>query len=378
MSVQKLISKLHLYVGLWLGFLVIIVGLTGTALVYFYPIDRLLNPSLLSVEPSDRQVPLESIIAAARAHRENLTGPTRVQIPPRADMPHILAFEDAEGEWIEVMVDPGNGAVLGSRRAEDALIWQIFLLHTELLAGERGFLVVALTGGAALIASLSGLYLWWPRAGRWRHALRFKASRNARRTIYDLHRIGGAYFSLIIIMLSFTGLYIMYPDIFGAPLRAVAAAPAEQPPTAAPASCARRTTADQAAALARGRFPDARLTTLYPSSDNADPHEIAVWRPGEWRYPYGATRVYVAADCPQVVRVDDARAAPLETAVRNAMLPWHSGQAFGPFGQVLVFLSGLGLTGLVVAGFLIWWQKRPERRRRRARASARLQAGEAR
>ncbi|MFX7140616.1 PepSY-associated TM helix domain-containing protein, partial [Acinetobacter baumannii] len=42
-----LLVKLHLYIGLWLGALFVLLGLTGTVLSWRHEIDAALNPELL-------------------------------------------------------------------------------------------------------------------------------------------------------------------------------------------------------------------------------------------------------------------------------------------------------------------------------------------
>ena len=42
--------KLHLYIGLSLGFIFVLAGLTGSLLVFYVEIDELLNPALQIAE----------------------------------------------------------------------------------------------------------------------------------------------------------------------------------------------------------------------------------------------------------------------------------------------------------------------------------------
>ena len=49
---RRLCSKVHLYVGLALSLLLIVISLTGSTLVFRGELDRLLRPDLLQVEPA--------------------------------------------------------------------------------------------------------------------------------------------------------------------------------------------------------------------------------------------------------------------------------------------------------------------------------------
>ena len=46
-SLKCLLSKLHLYAGLWFGALFVLLGLTGSAIAWMPELDAYLNPNLL-------------------------------------------------------------------------------------------------------------------------------------------------------------------------------------------------------------------------------------------------------------------------------------------------------------------------------------------
>ena len=45
-SIKCLLSKLHLYAGLWFGALFVLLGLTGSAIAWMPELDAYLNPPL--------------------------------------------------------------------------------------------------------------------------------------------------------------------------------------------------------------------------------------------------------------------------------------------------------------------------------------------
>ena len=66
-SVRRTATLLHRWVGLTVGLLLAVVGLSGSALVFREEIDLALNPELLRVEVRDARQPLAAVVGAARA-----------------------------------------------------------------------------------------------------------------------------------------------------------------------------------------------------------------------------------------------------------------------------------------------------------------------
>jgi len=67
---RKIWLTVHLYLGLSVGAVLLLVGLTGSLLVFWLEIDRWLNPALTLVAKSDISFglkPMQDIVAAATA-----------------------------------------------------------------------------------------------------------------------------------------------------------------------------------------------------------------------------------------------------------------------------------------------------------------------
>jgi hypothetical protein len=58
----------------------------------------------------------------------------------------------------------------------------------------------------------SGLYLWWPRPGKWKGALTIKSRSSSQRFIYDLHKVAGVYGLVMLLVLTFTGICLEIPE----------------------------------------------------------------------------------------------------------------------------------------------------------------------
>src|SRR3546814_8121606 len=117
-----------------------------------------------------------------------------IRRPPRSTrtdtlFPYTTLFRSHDLR--EVLVDPGNGQILGSRIWRSNFVAVTYDLHYTLLVGRSGRDIVGF-GGIGLLLSLgSGLYLWWPRAGGLRRALHVKSRAPFSRRVYDIHKCAG-------------------------------------------------------------------------------------------------------------------------------------------------------------------------------------------
>jgi len=82
--------------------------------------------------------------------------------------------------------------------------------HENLTIPEySGRQIVGWVGTGMLIMSLTGLWLWWPRGGGFLRGLRWTRSQ---RSTFNLHHLIGFWISIPLAVVSFTGIYLAFPQ----------------------------------------------------------------------------------------------------------------------------------------------------------------------
>jgi uncharacterized iron-regulated membrane protein len=377
-TLRRVCSKAHLYVGLALGLVLIAISLTGSALVFRGEIDRWLRPDLLEVEDpgGERVGPGAAVQAAGNAWPG--AEPRLVHLPQRPGAPYKVWLESGE----HAFVDAYRGTLLGTRGPQEGMMNTLFALHAELLAGETGLWLVGATGLLTLLLAGTGLVLWWP-AGlhqlRWRRlrvGLKVAWRRGPWRLNYDLHRAGGFYTALFLVLVAGTGSALAFYSETGALLNwATGSRPLPPPPTveersnaAVPAS-----SLDDALRAARKELPAAQATFVYLPQAPEAPLSVRMRTPPEW-HPNGRSFVYLhPQEGQRVLRTDDMRDAAGGAWLLPFAYPLHVGVwkigAVGSFVvRVLYALLGLAPAVLSVTGMLIWFRRwRKKQRAVRAR-----------
>src|SRR5918912_572989 len=151
----KVLLKLHTYVGLSIGLLLALIGLTGSLIVFGDELDAWLNPGILRVEPRGEQPSAQSMLDAVRAAYPN-EKLGRVRLPREAHDSAEICF-DARREPRCVYVDPYSAAVLGERVPARSFKGRLVSLHRRLLSTEVGEVIIGVCGLLLLTLSLSGL-----------------------------------------------------------------------------------------------------------------------------------------------------------------------------------------------------------------------------
>jgi uncharacterized iron-regulated membrane protein len=362
---RKLWRALHLALALIAGLGFAFLGVTGSLLVFYKEIDAALNPELFTRRSSPGEHAAISAIVAAVTRD---IGPVlRVDLPAagsdgvvriqarRSSAPHDLR---------EVLVDPGNGQILGSRVWRSNFVAVTYDLHYTLLAGRSGRDIVGF-GGIGLLLSLgSGLYLWWPRAGGLRRALHVKRRAPFSRRVYDIHKCAGLPAVVLLGVSALSGVTMQFPETTRALAHALlpAAASGMHSKTAPDLSRQNRGLAS-AIAQARAMVPSGNIRRILLPSGEAGTYRIYVRRPGEMLRSSGLNIVSIDAETgevAQVRRTQDYRAADWFLAWQ---FPLHNGEAFGLAGRIAVVILGLLPLTLYVTGLLIWHSKRRARQR---------------
>ena len=173
---RKKLVLLHRYVGLVMAGFLIIAGLTGALLVWYYELDALINPQWLQVEPpaahSEPRSPFalrDQVDAAypdANVHWMMLA-------PPDAHSPVRFFLSTKPGAPAlpidEVFVNPYAGQILGGRLWGDLsqglanLMPFVYRLHHSLALGTLGTWIFGIIALLWTLDCFVGAWLTFPR-----------------------------------------------------------------------------------------------------------------------------------------------------------------------------------------------------------------------
>lgn len=342
------LRTIHAWAGAILSLLLIVLGLTGSLLVFENDWIALKHPEArtgFAAEPA---------VLGAAAERLEADHPDMRTVdfggPGFGAHKLYLARED-------LGVAAADGATLDRWTGPARVEAFIFDLHHYLLAGEPGMIVGGVAALAAVLLVLTGLVVWVPawRATHWR-----VWPRSARRgELVSSHRNLGLITAVPVLIFCLTGAGMVFHD----QARALLAPNAPEPP---PPPVVGTGDIDWPAALAaaQARFPDATLRMASWPSAPGKPASIRLKQPGEW-HPNGRTTVLIDPATSGIARTVDAQKMTGGERAVNAIYPLHAGAVGGWLYEWVTVLSGVALAALGGVGLWAFLRHRLGRKRRR-------------
>ncbi|MFA7596480.1 MAG: PepSY-associated TM helix domain-containing protein [Novosphingobium sp.] len=134
------------------------------------------------------------------------------------DNPNATVFGQVAGRPRAMgvaLVDPWTGTPRRFFVYDDLVIAKVVAFHRSLfLPPMIGSPVLALAGLILLLSTATGLWLWWPRDGRW--GLRLAPFRRRGRSLrlIEVHWLAGAWTALPMLLLAGTGIWLAAPRLW--------------------------------------------------------------------------------------------------------------------------------------------------------------------
>jgi uncharacterized iron-regulated membrane protein len=354
MTANRLVYGVHKWMGIVAGAILVVIGLTGSVIVFDDELDRWLNPRLLQVAAGGRVLSLDAqVAAAARALPQGkLDG---VYLPVNERAVTEVYFETTGHEHWLVSVNPYTAEVLGSRAAQGGLIRFLYSLHYTLALRPWGDLVVGLVGIAFIVSSFSGLWVI-------RHALDqpfrvgVRLEQGSKRVWSDLHKLVGLVTIAFHLVFAASGVHMMLyafsPTFLSGEDEALETQGAARRPVVSASQDAMLATARQALP----GFEPAGLGLPHGPEDPVFVYGRVAGSNPIWG-PYSSS-VELHPATGALVRATDIRSAPFVDRYETVLHQLHFGQYGGNAVRGLYVVLGLMPAVLAVSGFVLWWKRR--------------------
>lgn len=347
------IFELHRYLGLLVGSILVIVGLTGSLLVFMPELDaQFIQHRFGTVIPQTQVVPVDQLVETVRAtytnHPDWKVG--QVQMLPDHAFYTVRFNRPDETQW-EVFVNPYTGKVIGDRQRETAFFSRVLDLHYTLLSGDIGIIIVGITALLLFILSMTGIVLW----PGWRKLISgFKIKWNAhpKRLNYDLHKVAGIVTAVFLGLTAFTGFCWnfhdqTYPIIYAATLT-------PKPPEVKSTAGNGKLPLSLSEALRQSELALPGAITTFITLPTLPDAVFEFYK----RVPEDSEdfNSYVKLDqySGKVLDVQDSRVAKLGDRILNSFTPLHYGTFWGLPTRILYVFVGLVPTLLLITGFVMW------------------------
>jgi uncharacterized iron-regulated membrane protein len=349
---NKRLWQIHSYMGLIAGLGLLVIGLTGSLLVFPNQLEEAAQPGMfLAKSKLSIRLPLDVLVKGVEKNLpDHEISSWAFASEPRA-VDWVFVVKHGRRERRLVTVNPYTGAILGGPMdGSRTVVGWLMELHYTFFARTIGILLAGILAVLLCILGLSGFWIYhdfWSNFIR----LRWRASRKI--FLSDLHKAVGISSLAFQLILGFTGAYWNIPSAirqfhFGNGL----------PPEFPARHWSRNISLDALLQRARDALPGFDPVFIgFPAAAGA-----AIQILGHVGSPFRGDYGSVVTFDPQsgaVKGTREIRKADLWTQITDTFRPLHYGTFGGIFIKLLWCAGGLTPGLLAITGFLIWRQRQP-------------------
>ncbi|MES2429833.1 MAG: PepSY-associated TM helix domain-containing protein [Bacteroidota bacterium] len=363
MTVKKIIGKIHLWLGLSSGLIIVFLGITGCILAFQREIESL--QSFRHVEAQNKPFLPPSELKKVAINALAKYPPHNVNYGAKDEAATIMYYGD--DYFYTLFLNPYTGEVLKLKDMSKDFFRVIINGHFYLwLPPKIGQTIATSATLIFLIMIISGLILWWPRnkaAKKQRFTIKWNAS--WKRKNYDLHNVLGFYMTWIALLIALTGLVMgfqwfansvywvtsggkkkieYYEPLSGKNKQSLVAISAE----------------DKVWEITKANYPKAETIEVhYVENDSvaigagANPDKTTYWK-ADYRY-YDQ---YTFEEIPVTHMYGRLSNTTMADKITRMNYDIHVGAVLGLPGKILAFCGSLIAASLPITGFLLWRGRR--------------------
>jgi sulfite reductase (NADPH) flavoprotein alpha-component len=389
-SLRAVIFRLHWLLGISLGLVLALMGITGAMMGFEDEIMEALSPQAHVTVSGEAPLSADALMAIIRQRLpdDRVTALQVESDPARAYTITVLRRPADGGRNPRIYVNPYDGALLGEATGAD-FFGRVRSLHRYLTVfGGSNDVGRHITGAAAFAVvffAISGLYLRWPRRPLdWRSWFRLDFSLRGRALLRSLHSIIGSWLAIFYVISALSGLWWSYDWYRGAvtwllSAQTEAMKPRKATSTSAGVGDAEATNQDPvsleaALTVVRAQYGDRLANVIVNMPQSGKPVRARV----------------LTVDAPHDRALDDLQIDPKAGRIVKSTLhadlkpgewimanmdPIHTGIAFGPVWRVMVVVAALGLPLFAVTGILLYVDRRRKANSAKVSAAGQTAAG---
>lgn len=388
-TIKKLLGKLHLWLGLSVGFIVFIVSITGAIYAFQEEITNALRKD--AIYNSETQIQEKSTLPIVELEKKvneftQEKYPIHwANIPINKQQNYVFYYYERNpdgwnyfNEYIiykSVYINPFTGEIEGVFDEKNNFFNIIKFIHWSfLLKADWGTYIVGIPTLIFVIMLITGIILWWPKnkkARKQRFWFQWKNVKSWRRKNYDLHSILGFYASFIALLAAITGLFYAFVFVQQLMYFTFSGGETTYPDFAefkTQTSIEQRTEhrLDKIAAKVEELYPTAYGYSVDLGHEHLDEHEhpnFSVFVK-QLSYSYHKNHsVIFDENTGKLLHVHSHSDKNFGEKVIAANYDMHVGAILGIWGKILAFISSLICASLPITGFLVWWGRKNKKKK---------------
>lgn len=342
---------LHSWAGLLFALLILLVGLTGTLLVWK---SDYLWLSIPEARQGFQPTP-ESLASIAQSIESQFEANDVIAIQFATERLALNKVYLADSRYAYIDVS-GNVIDLWQLNGR----WEEWLydLHHRLLLGSTGVTITGILALSMMPFMILGLIAFWPTRAAFKKGLKLKNV--TRPQLLMLHRNLGVISVLPLMLMFLTGAILAFPDQARA-LFVEKAQLSDEYQNQLVKGVDEVYGEDQGGWLralerAQSIYPDGKIRSVSPNNFFSPYKVISLQQKGDW-HQSGLTRIYIDAEAGYMDLNMNARLYPLLERAYSLSYPLHIGKIGSRAYQITLTFFGLALCALALLGLISYTKK---------------------
>jgi uncharacterized iron-regulated membrane protein len=364
--------QVHLWVGIILTLYFVVIGVTGSILVFRPELERL--SGLKPWQGIRAEQPLADIVDVVENLKAAYPRSRIVSVDtPTVDDATFVAVVNGRGGRLKVACDPTSGKVLGEFSNAPNWLDTVEALHISLLDPRRGQgrMINGIGAAFLLLLNATGMVVWWPGIRNWKRALMVDFARNWRRINFDLHVSVGFWTILIASFWALSGIYFGWPRQSFEFVNSFSPVVSARPPAVNVRPDGDATDLNLRALIERARAVDPNTALggiAFPYSPRA-PLAILMRRRSSPGYEYVDTVYFNPYSGDYISTWRYGVNQSMGDWIIWSQVPLHFGTYWGLGVKIVWAAAGLAIPLLAITGVLMYWNRVLRRRWKRLRKS---------
>ena len=384
---KKWTGKLHLWLGLGVGFLIFIISITGALFVFKDEIENFTRQDVIyhNEQNIDRKevLPIRTLEKAVVEQVKEKYPVHWVNIPIDKKMSYLFYWYEHDPEawnyfdefpiYKAAYVNPYTGKVLETYDEKNGFFQIVKMIHwSYLLKQSWGTYLVGIPVIIFMIMLISGIILWWPKnkaARKQRFSFKWQNVKSWKRKNYDLHNVLGFYASIFALIFSVTGLFYAFFFVQAAIYFIFSGGKTQYPDfssikTKAPIELRTEGTLDKISNTVKAKYPDSYGFSIDLGHPHMDDHEhphIEVYiKHLSYSYHKSSSLIF-DENSGDLLHTHDMKDKNFGEKAVGANYDIHVGSILGLPTKIIAFMVSLICASLPVTGFMIWWGRRKKK-----------------
>jgi len=368
--------RIHLYLGLAAGLVILIACLTGAILVFEKDLQMAFNEDRYYVNPQGQRLSLDVLTQRVKDSfpTAKVSGVKLYSDPKRSAEVNISLATPKENNakgntsaekkgpparqpGYTIFVNPYTGQILEKYSYRETWYYTVFALHRWLLGSSNGVgkLIVGVSTLVFLFILITGIILWWPKTKKiLKQRLKVKWNAGWKRVNHDMHIVLGFYSAIFLFIFAFTGLAWsfkwfekgIYSVTNSSPKRAVA------PPSVNEEGIG-RISLESALASAKTVYADAQFYNVSQPKDSSESIQVTALRSNP-AHESATDIVFIDQYSGNVTGKQTFEERSLGDRVRSSFKPIHTGSIWGTPSKIVAFIVCLLGVTFPVTGVILW------------------------